>query len=403
MADKTERLFDSSPYSREFDANVVDLRALPEGQGVVLDKTLFYPVGGGQPSDRGTLNGNPVAFVWEDGQAIVHAMQGKFQKGDTVHGILDWVRRFDHMQQHSGQHLLSQAFVRSIGADTMSFHLGSEDATIDISTGELTNQDVQNVEIEANRTVIENRKILIQEKNADEPDTIPLRKRPDLTGMVRIIEIQNYDWSLCCGTHVGRTGEIGPIKILRFEKYKGGTRVHFACGFRAMEDYRAKTCLIQSVSQILTAGEREIPEILGKWKEERKVTEKRIQYLLDQAMEAESRELYRSAVPVGAIKWVSAVFRDRNPQEIQTLVRMLVRHESLITVVAVIQERATLYFARSADLNYDVRPLMEAASKVMNAKGGGNASWAQCNTGQTEKTEAGIQKAMEAVQYGLQN
>jgi alanyl-tRNA synthetase len=400
---KTERLFEISPYSREFDANVVDLRSLPEEQGIVLDKTLFYPEGGGQPSDRGTLNGNPVTSVWEDGQAIVLATRGYFKIGDSVHGILDWARRFDHMQQHSGQHLLSQAFVRSIGADTLGFHLGSEDSTIDIGSDGLTDQDVLKVEIEANRVVFENRKLIIQEKNTDDLDSIPLRKRTELTGMVRIVEIQEYDWSLCCGTHVSRTGEIGPVKILRLEKYKGGTRVHFACGNRAMEDYRAKTILIRSISQILTSGEREIPEILGKWKDERKVTEKRIQNLLDQAMETESRELIRNSVPVGAVKWVSATFRDRNPQEIQALVRALVRDENLIAIVAVIQERVTLYFARSANLNYDVRLLMEAASKVMHARGGGNASWAQCTTGQTENVEAGIQKAMEAFQNGPQS
>jgi alanyl-tRNA synthetase len=403
MADKTDRIFESNSYSKEFDAIVVDLRVLPEGVGVVLNKTLFYPEGGGQPSDRGMLGGNPVISVREDGPKIVHVTRGEYKKGDFIHGVLDWPRRFNHMQQHSGQHLLSQAFVRITGADTLSFHLGSEDATIDIGIHELTDHDVQNVETEANRMVIENRKVLIQEKNADELDSIPLRKRAGMTGRVRLVEIQDYDWSLCCGTHVGRSGEIGPIKILRFEKYKGAMRVHFACGFRAIEDYQLKTTILKSASQILTAGERQIPEILVKWKEERKVNEKRIQFLVDRTMETESKGLINNAVSIGSIKWVSAIFHDRDPQEIQALVRAIVRHEGFIAVVATIQERATLYFARSADLDWDVRRLMEVASKVINARGGGSAGWAQCSTGEKENTEAGIQKAMEAFKNGPRN
>jgi alanyl-tRNA synthetase len=395
MVIKTERLFESDPALREFDAKLVELRALAEGQGVVLDKTLFYPEGGGQPSDRGTLNGFPVTSVQEDGKTIVHVIRGSFQKNESVHGILDWARRFDHMQQHSGQHLLSQAFVRSIGAETMGFHLGSEDVTIDINAGELTDHDIQKTENEANRTVFEDRNVLIYEKNSDELELLPLRKRADLTGRVRIVEIEDYDWSLCCGTHVERTGEIGPIKILRHEKYKGGTRVHFVCGFRAMRDHQAKTSLVKSVSQILTAGENDLLQVLGNWREDRKASEKRIQILLGQVAEAEAGKLMSGAELFGETKWVSAVFNDGNPEEIHALVRRLIRNRSVVTVIAAVQDRATVIFARSPDLDIDVRPMLEAACKTMTAKGGGNASWAQCSTGDVSKVSEGIQKALD--------
>lgn len=403
MPDNTERLFEAHPRSREFDAAVVDLTALPDGQGVVLDKTLFYPEGGGQPSDTGMLNGYPVTRVWEEGPTIVHAVEGRFQKGQTVHGTLEWGRRFDHMQQHSGQHLLSQAFIRTLGADTKSFHLGSEDSTVDIEIDGLTDEEVQKVETEANRTVFENRNVLILEKNIEELETLPLRKRPDLKGKVRIVEIQDYDFSLCCGTHVGMTGEIGPVKILRHEKYKGGMRVHFVCGFRAVRDYREKASLIQSISRILTAGEKDMAQVLEKWREERKAAEKSIQILTGQAMEAEAEKLMRAAKLFGEVKWVSAVLNDRNPHEAQILVRSLVQNQSVVAVIASVRNGATVYFARSANLDMDVRPMLEAVSMAMTAKGGGNASWAQCAAGDGSRLEEGLQKALEVFQQSLQS
>ncbi len=398
MVDKTERLFESNPAAREFEAELVELRALPEGQGVVLDKTLFYPEGGGQPCDLGTLNGTPVASVREEDGTILHVIRGSLQKNESVHGILDWSRRFDHMQQHSGQHLLSQAFVRSIGAETTSFHLGSGAATIDIDRGDITDQDIQKTENEANRTVFEDRNVLIYEKNSNELEFMPLRKKTELTGRVRIVEVEDYDWSLCCGTHVERTGAIGPIKILRHEKYKGGSRVHFVCGFRAVRDHQAKTTLIRSVSQILTAGENDLLMVLGKWREDRKVTDKRIQILLGQTVEAEAEKLMRGAETPGAespkeTKWVAAVFNDRNPQEIQALVRRLIQNRNVVAVIAAVQDRATVIFARSADLDMDVRPMAEAAFRTMTAKGGGSASWAQYSIEDVSKVAEGIQKA----------
>jgi alanyl-tRNA synthetase len=398
MPDKTQPLFEADPYLRECDAVVREILALPEGQGVVLDKTVFYPEGGGQPADRGTLNGRPVFDVTEQGDAIVHVLEGGFLKtGDPVRGILDWDRRFDHMQQHSGQHLLSQAFVRILEADTASFHLGSDDATIDIVAGDPSWESMIMVENEANRIVFENREIRIVRRSAHDLDAVPLRKRPALTGDVRLVEIHDYDWSLCCGTHVRRTGEIGLIKILRWEKYKGGSRVHFVCGGRALGDYRQKSALARSASQILTAGENEIVDLLEKWRDERKASEKRIQALLDQVLEAEADGLIHASKSAGSARLVSALFRDRNPQEVQALVRKLVRSPNVIAIVGTIQDRATVFFARSADLALDVRVLQQAASEAMNGKGGGNAAWAQCSSDRSDLADQAVAKAIEAL------
>jgi alanyl-tRNA synthetase len=398
MAAETQRDFEADPYRKEFEALIVETSALPQGQGVRLDRTLFYPEGGGQPADHGTLNGVAVVGVIEQDGAIVHEVEGSsFRPGETVRGILDWNRRFDHMQQHSGQHLLSQAFVRILNADTMSFHLGSEDATIDVHAADLTEESIIRVENEANGIVFENREVRIVLKSADMLDGVPLRKRPDLRGEVRLVEILDYDWSLCCGTHVRHTGEIGAIKILQWENYRGGTRVHFACGGRALRSYQSKSSLLKSLCRSLTAGEGEIAGIVAKWKEEKKIADKRLEVLLDKALDLEVRDLLPSARPAGNSRLVSVLFHDRDPREVQMLARKMTQSANLIAIVGTVQDRATVFFARSADVSVDMRLLEKAAAEAMNGKGGGSANWAQVSSENKESVEEGMRRAEEEI------
>jgi alanyl-tRNA synthetase len=398
MAAETQRGFETDPYQKEFEALIVQTSALPQGQGVRLDRTLFYPEGGGQPADHGTLNGAAVVGVMERDGAIVHEVEGSsFRPGEKVRGILDWERRFDHMQQHSGQHLLSQAFVRILTADTTSFHLGSEEATIDVHAADLTEESVVRVENEANGIVFENREVRIVCRSADDLDDVPLRKRPDLVGEVRLVEILDYDWSLCCGTHVRHTGEIGLIKILQWENYKGGTRVHFACGGRALRSFQSKSSLLKSLSRSLTAGEGEIAGIVAKWKEERKIAEKRIETLLDKALDLEVRDLLLSARPVGKCRLVSVLFQDRDPREAQALARKTAQSANTIVIVGTVQDRATVFFARSSDVGVDMRSLQKASAEVMNGKGGGSANWAQVSSEKKESVEEGMSRAEEQI------
>ena len=387
-------MFECDPDLHEFKANVIEIRALPTGQGIVLNKTLFFPEGGGQPSDRGVLNGLFVASVIEDGETIVHAIDGFLQVGDSIKGTIDWERRFDHMQQHTGQHLLSQVFMRRLDAETVGFHLGAEEVTIDLALENLDEKVAVEIETETNRMVFENRSVLVYEKSAEGLETIPLRKRPVLEGLFRIVEIEHFDWSLCCGTHVHRTGEIGLIKINRWERYKGGIRLYFLCGFRALRAFQKKTSLIRSVSQILTTGENDIVDIVQRWKEERKSTEKRIQTLLNQVMETEAEKLLHKARTFGSVHVVSALFQDKDAQEIQALIRKLVQTDNVVAIVGTIQNRATVFFARSANLDFNMKDLQEIAAIEMNAKGGGGPNWAHCSTDKTEKADAGIKKAV---------
>ena len=393
MPGSTEKLYEQDSYLRVFEAAVTETRDLPEGQGVVLDRTAFFPEGGGQPSDWGLLGTGAVRSVEEDGNAVVHVIDFRLQAGDRVKGSIDWERRFDHMQQHSGQHLLSQAFVRVLDAETIGFHLGIEDVTIDLRFANLSVDGVRRVEAEANRILTENRNIQICQTSADRLDSVPLRRRPALSGMVRIVEIKGYDWSLCCGTHVRQTGEIGIVKILRWENHKGGTRVHFACGARALRDYQVKNELVKTLTQTLTAGETEIADTVVRWKEERKASERRIQVLLGQILDAEAEKLLGNAEPLGSVRLVSVLYRDRNSSDVQELVRALVQRSGVVVVAGAVADRATLFFARSENVDLDVRTLVRAAAEAMGGRGGGNSAWAQCSTVDVEKVEAGLKRA----------
>ncbi|HYF01319.1 MAG TPA: alanyl-tRNA editing protein, partial [Planctomycetota bacterium] len=247
----TERLFDLDPYLKEFTARVV--RTSP--RGVVLDRTAFYPTSGGQPCDHGTLNGVEVTDVVEEDDAILHVVSGAVE-GD-VRGVIDWDRRRDHMQQHHGQHLLSEAFLQVAGAQTTSFHLGREACAIDLdkAVGPL---DLERAETLANMVVCDSRPVQVSFYGAEEARTLPLRKPPPAAGRVRVVSVQGFDVQACCGTHPRTTGEVGVITVTGWEKGKDGTRVHFACGFRALREARENARQLRSLGQKLSAGRGEI-------------------------------------------------------------------------------------------------------------------------------------------------
>ncbi len=228
--------------ARAFDARVVacDPRPAagdsPAGYAVELDATAFYPTSGGQPFDTGTLGGARVLDVVDDDERIVHVLDAALTPGDAVSGAIDWPRRFEHMQQHTGQHVLSAAFERVCANRTESFHLGSESCSIDLAR-EVSARDVAAVVDEANRIVWEDRPVVVRFVTAEEAAALPLRKEPARAGTLRLIDVEDYDLSACGGTHVARTGGIGIIVVSGWEKFRGGSRVQFLCGVRVQRRF----------------------------------------------------------------------------------------------------------------------------------------------------------------------
>jgi len=321
---ETDRGFAANAYQTEFEARVIETKTINGRQGVVLDRTFFYPTSGGQPHDTGTLQGIRVFDVVEEGGTVIHIVDGKIPAG-KVRGKLDWTRRFDYMQQHTGQHVLSEAFFQVLGAETIGFHLSEEVTTIDLAASGLTWEKIRKVEEEANRVVFENLQVRIHEATEETFSRFPLRKPPSVDGSIRIVEVDQYDWSACCGTHVKATGEIGLIKIIRFEKYKDGSRVTFLCGYRTLRAMHQKTEILETASRRLTLAESELLNGIDRLLDQQKRLKKlEKQLLVYEAAERSARaqndlpETTGLTASVGGGKdRVSAHFKDLGVPEIE--------------------------------------------------------------------------------------
>ncbi len=253
----TQRLYYDDSYLRRFEARV--LGTSPDRRLVYLDRTAFYPTSGGQPHDLGTLASQPVLDVSDEDGGIAHQLETPLPEGaesGPVAGLLDWTRRFDHMQQHTGQHLLSAVFLRDLGAETVSFHLGAESSTIDLAAPLPDAASLVRLERAANAIVFENRPVAVTYADSSEP--LNLRKPSARAGAIRIVEIDSLDRSACGGTHVKATGEIGPILLRKIEKIRNNVRVEFLCGFRAVDAARRDFDELSSVARFFSAPREQV-------------------------------------------------------------------------------------------------------------------------------------------------
>jgi alanyl-tRNA synthetase len=270
----TDRLYYHDAYRTAFDAAVVSCASRDERFELVLDQTAFYPTSGGQPFDLGTLEDARVLDVVDrDDGHIVHIVDRMVPAGTTVHGTIDWRRRFDHMQQHTGQHVLSAAFDRLFAVRTESFHLGAVSATIDLAR-EVTRQQMVAATDESNRIVWEDRPVVVRFASEEEARTLPLRKETQRTGPLRLVEIEDFDLSACGGTHVGRTGAIGMIAVASWEKFRGGTRVEFLCGRRALTRFEAWRDALGATTQRLSVVPADLAAAVEKLQGEAKALQK---------------------------------------------------------------------------------------------------------------------------------
>lgn len=237
----TEKCYYEAPYQKEFDAEVLRCEKGKKGWDVVLDKTVFYPEGGGQPCDLGTLGGVQVLDVHERGGEIVHTCAAPLEPGDTVHGAIDWARRFDLMQQHSGEHLVSGLVHAAYGYDNVGFHMGQDSITIDFN-GYIDEEGLRQIERKANEAVYANLETEVFYPDRETLSTLPYRSKKELEGQVRLVRFPGVDLCACCGTHVARTGEIGLIRLFSCVRFREGVRIEMLCGRRCF-DY---LCRIQN-------------------------------------------------------------------------------------------------------------------------------------------------------------
>src|SRR5262245_3563318 len=267
----TTRLYYDDAMARTFEATVTGCE--PAGGGsrfaVTLDRTAFYPTSGGQPFDTGRLGSQAVIEVLDEDDTIQHLVDGPLDIGARVRGEIDWSRRFDHMQQHTGQHILSAAFDRRFGVRTVSFHLGADAATIDLAR-EVTPAEIARAEADANQVVWENQPVTIRFVTEEEAAALPLRKEPVRTGRLRLVEIDGVDLSACGGTHVPDTGRIGQIAVAGWERFKGATRLTFLCGGRALRSHGRLRDLVVGATRTLSVGAAELPAAIERMQTELK-------------------------------------------------------------------------------------------------------------------------------------
>jgi alanyl-tRNA synthetase len=373
----TERLYYSDSHLIEFEARVVDLTDRVSGwTALVLDRTAFYPTGGGQPSDTGTLDGVRVVECIDDGdKGVLHVVQGGApSRGAVVHGRVDWSRRLDHMQQHTGQHILSQALVTLFNAPTRSFRVLEASCEIDVDLNNPGSEMIERAVELANNVIWEDRLITIRNVSSAEAAELPLRKGPARDGELRLIEIEGFDLTPCGGTHAYRTGEVGMIAVRSWERAKGLTRIEFAAGTRALADYRKANKSAREVAALFSTGRDDAPQVAAQMVEEHKELNRRLRVLEEFAAEVEAEKLLAEA----SDGVVTHVFDGRDAESLKKLAHALILKPGTIALLAARDhDTARLVFARSADAAGDMSALMREACAMLDGRGGGKPELAQ--------------------------
>jgi alanyl-tRNA synthetase len=365
--------------------------------GLILNQTCFYPTAGGQGCDQGALNDIPVIEVLERDEEILHLLGGVIAVKE-VRGRIDWKRRFDFMQQHSGQHVLSQSLLHVLGADTVSAHLGEETSTIEIAREDLREEEAKAAEEFANKIVFENRAIKTYFVSADEVKRIPLRKTPPQKGRFRIVEVEAFDHSACGGTHCRQTGEIGLIKVGRWERIRKNVRLQFLCGGRALLDYGWKSDVVEELADRYSARGSDVLALVSKQAEENKDLRRNLRGLSERAMEFEARELLSNAMDCGEIKLIQAVFDHRPFEELKSLAARIVDAEPAVVLFGNRGEKGQLVFSCSESLPYKMSELISDACLRLDGRGGGSPQLAFGGGRLVEKVEEAVQQASERIQ-----
>jgi alanyl-tRNA synthetase len=372
------KLYYHDPYIKSFSAEIVKQESDQAGNCyVVLNQTAFYPTGGGQPFDTGTIAAQKVINVEEIDGEIRHYLEAPITDlVSQVEGSIDWDRRFDHMQQHLGQHILSAAFEQLFDYETIGFHLGNEIVTIDLDTEALTDDEIEKVENLSNQIILENRPIEVKWVTQDDLSQYPLRKETKVKENIRLVIIPDFDYNGCGGTHPKATGEVRAIKILDWERQKKKVRLQFICGDRMISQLGQKQKVLLQLTKLLNAPEQDMEQTVVRLLEQRKAVEKSVEQLKEELLEYEAKELIHKHK---AVKVVSESFENRTIQELQKLARMLVAKDehALALLVSHQDDRLQLVCARGSARTENMKSLAQAAFSLINGKGGGNDSFAQ--------------------------
>lgn len=378
------RLYYDDSLLTSFDTTVAACTAVDDQFHVTLNETAFYPTSGGQPFDRGTLQvagSQPlqVLDVIDDEVTgdVVHVVGSALAPGAAVHGAIDWTRRLDHMQQHTGQHVLSAAFDRRFGVRTVSFHMGAETSTIDLAR-EVTPAEIAEAERDANRVVWDDRAIGIRYATDAEAAALPLRKESVRTGTLRLVDVPDWDLSACGGTHVPRTGTIGIIAISGWERFKGGSRVSFVCGGRALTAFGALRNVTTALARDLTVAVADLVPTVARLQTHIKDQQRSIRELQEQVTARLADELRGAATPgQHGARVIARAQPGWDAVAIKFLASAIVSAPGFVVVLTGEGAPVPVVVARSADVSFDAGAWMKDATSTLGGRGGGRPEIAQ--------------------------
>lgn len=367
----TNKLYYNSTYLTDWETRITETIEREDGLYVILEETAFYPHGGGQPCDLGTIQYIPVLDVISEADHVLHKLE-RLPDELAVTCQIDWNRRFDHMQQHSGQHLLSAICLDLCQFMTLSFHLGEDYCTIDIEAPELTTKQLHSIEWEVNRQIYRKHSILSYFVTGEEASQLKLVKQPKVMENIRIVEIKDVEYNACGGTHVSSTGEIGMIKLLKAEKQKGNTRIYFKCGYRALEEFNSSLQILGTLSSKFKTGKDEIIDRIEKWENEQKQLQAEITLLKEKNDDYIVQELL--AQQEG--KLIAQVFEDKSLKDLQSLAKKLTAQTSVPVLLATSAEYKVV-FAQNGNAEISCGAFFKTHLGSYNGKGGGSDKLAQ--------------------------
>ena len=394
----SEHLYYSDSFLRTFTGAVTDVREVADSNGkqiwqLALNRTAFYPTSGGQPFDTGqlsavSLDGTalmvPVEQVEEDEQgAVWHFVRNPLVAGTFVEGQIDWKRRFDHMQQHTGQHLLSAVFWRELQAPTISFHLGESTSTIDLASEQVTHQSLERVERIANEIIGEDRQVTTRDLPRGEAEAMlaagQLRKLPDRQGTIRVIDIADYDKNACGGTHVRSTGQIGGLQVRAVERVSRGVRIEFVCGLRAVRAVRADLAILRETSALLSTRATELASTVGRLLTEGKANAKQCQKLREELAVFQGAKLAMEEPIESGLRLVVRAWRDRDRDYVRLLASRtaIAAPRTAVIFSANDSDPVRVFVARSSDLDFNCGQILREALAHVGLRGGGSADLAQ--------------------------
>ena len=378
----TDRLYYDNACLTEFDATVLDCRAKGEAYEVLLDRSAFYPTSGGQPFDTGILGGAKVTDVNVSGGEVWHTVDKSLTVGDTVRGVIDWPRRFDHMQQHAGDHMIASALHRLMGGVTIGLHISGDVSTIDVAMPEgvtrIAEEDIRRIEADVNERIQRDVPIRCWFPEAEELAKLPLRKLPTVDEHVRIVAIGTDEMVACGGTHPATAGQLGLVKILSVAPARGKMRVTFLAGQRALTDYNRVHDAAHQAAALLSTGVENLPTAVAAMQEKLRAAEFELLRMKKEQLLAQAERFQQEAEVLPDGTKLIARFVDTDANGLRDLASRLIEKPGVIALLGAANgDQAVYVFGRSADVGANMGALLRDSAKPLGGKGGGRPDFAQ--------------------------